>query len=136
MPEIAFTEVFLIMIIALIVVGPERLPGLARKAGALLGKMRRFVANVKQDIDKEIKVDELKKIVEEQANSTGIHEIIEETRSSFNKAESDYHADDTQQNEDDSTPAIASADKDEKAQAAEKDNQEESQSDSKSTGSV
>ena len=86
----------MIMVIALVVVGPERLPGMARKAGALLGKMRRFVTNVKDDINKEIKADELKKIVQEQADSSGIHEIIEETRESFDKAKTEYHADSAQ----------------------------------------
>ncbi len=91
--EIAFNEIFMIMVIALIVVGPERLPGMARKAGALLGKMRRFVSNVKQDIEKEVKAEELKKIIQEQADSAGIHEIIEETRQTLQKAESDYYVD-------------------------------------------
>ncbi|VAW77933.1 Twin-arginine translocation protein TatB [hydrothermal vent metagenome] len=91
--EIAFNEIFLIMVIALVVVGPERLPAMARKAGALMGKMRRFVTNVKQDIDKEIKADELKQIMQDQADSVGIHDIIEETRESFEKAEADYNQD-------------------------------------------
>lgn len=94
--DIGFLEMFMIMVIALVVVGPERLPGMARKAGALLGKMRRFVSNVKDDINKEIKADELKKIVQEQAESSGIHEIIEETRETFDKAETEYHSDSVQ----------------------------------------
>ncbi len=110
--EIAFNEIFMIMVIALIVVGPERLPGMARKAGALMGKMRRFVTNVKQDIDKEIKADELKQIMQEQADSVGIHDIIEETRESFEKAESEYN-NDQPQNESEKlvTDALAKQDK-------------------------
>ncbi len=94
--EVGFLELLIIMVIALLVVGPERLPGMARKAGALMAKMKRFVSNVKQDIDKEIKADELKKIVQDQADSVGIHDIIEETRQTFEKAESEYNADQPQ----------------------------------------
>jgi len=94
--EVGFIELMMIMVIALLVVGPERLPGMARKAGALISKMRRFVSNVKQDIDKEIKADELKKIIQDQADSVGIHDIIEETRQTFEKAETEYNTDQPQ----------------------------------------
>lgn len=77
--EIGFSEILLIMVIALIVVGPERLPGLARKAGKLVGRGKRFVQNVRDDINQEIAADELKRIIDEQKKAAGIHEIIEET---------------------------------------------------------
>ena len=75
-----FQEIILILVIALIVVGPERLPTLARKAGLWFGKLKRFVSNVKEDVEKEFKADELRRVLKEQAESTGLHEIIEETR--------------------------------------------------------
>ena len=49
---------------ALLVVGPERLPKLARSAGMWLGRGRRFISSVKDDIDREIKADELRQILE------------------------------------------------------------------------
>ncbi len=84
--EIGFSEILLIGVVALIVVGPERLPGLARKAGKLVGRGRRFVQQVRDDINQEIAADELKRIIEEQKKSAGLHEIIEETRDAVDTA--------------------------------------------------
>lgn len=80
--DIGFWELALIGVVALLVIGPERLPGVARSAGLWIGRMRRFVSSVKADIDKEIKAEELKRVMNQQAQSVGIHEIVEETRSS------------------------------------------------------
>ena len=77
--DIGFWELFLIGVVALLVIGPERLPGLARKAGFWLGRGRRFVSQVKADIDREIAADELRRVLKEQAESTGVHEILDET---------------------------------------------------------
>jgi len=79
--DIGFFEIALIGIVALLVIGPERLPGVARTAGLWVGKMRGFVASVKTDIDQELKADELKKILKDQSDSTSVHDIIEETKS-------------------------------------------------------
>ena len=79
--DIGFSELVLIAMVALLVIGPDRLPKVARTAGMWVGKMRGFVTSVKADIDQELAADELKKIIREQADSSGIHEIIEETKS-------------------------------------------------------
>lgn len=81
--DAGFFEVMLIAVIALIVVGPDKLPGLARKAGMWIGRGRRMVNSVKEDIEKEIKADELKKIIEKQNMSNPMHDIIEDTKKSF-----------------------------------------------------
>jgi len=47
--DIGFLEIMVIMIIALLVIGPERMPEVARKLGRFMGKMRRFVNSVKED---------------------------------------------------------------------------------------
>lgn len=78
--DIGFWELALIGVVALIVIGPERLPLVARTVGLWVGRMRGFVQSVKTDIDQELRAEELKRIMEEQARSTGLHEIIEETR--------------------------------------------------------
>ena len=84
--DVGFWELSIIAIVALVVIGPERLPKVARTAGLWIGRGRRFVANVKADIDKEIKAEELKQILEEQAQKANpLHEVIEET-------EKDLHA--------------------------------------------
>ena len=59
--DIAFSELLIIGVIALIVIGPERLPKVARTAGQWLGKLNRYVSQVKQDIDRDMKLDELHK---------------------------------------------------------------------------
>ncbi|SFP67376.1 Sec-independent protein translocase TatB [Nitrosomonas cryotolerans] len=60
--DISFTEILIISIVALIVIGPERLPKVARTLGHLLGRVRRYVGNVRNDIQSEIKLEELKNL--------------------------------------------------------------------------
>jgi len=76
--DIGFWELALIAVVALLVIGPERLPGVARTAGMWVGRLRRFVGTVKADIDREIKADQLKQILDQQAKLTELQEIIEE----------------------------------------------------------
>ena len=78
--DIGFWEISLIMVVALLVIGPERLPGVARKAGLWVNKGRRFISTIKADIEHEIAADELKKTLNNHSEFTGVHEIIEETR--------------------------------------------------------
>jgi len=75
--DIGFMEIIFIMVIALLVVGPERLPRIARTAGLWVGKMRGFVSSVKADIDKEIATEELKKVFNKQASSPELEELID-----------------------------------------------------------
>ncbi len=70
--DISFTEIMVIAVVALIVVGPERLPKVARTLGHLLGRVRRYVSNVKNDIQREMEVEELNELhssVQEAAHS-------------------------------------------------------------------
>ncbi len=70
--DIGFSELFVIGIVALVVIGPERLPKVARTAGLLLGRLQRYVGDVKADISREMHLDELKKMqseVQESARS-------------------------------------------------------------------
>ena len=78
--DVGFSELLLTALVALLVIGPERLPKVARTIGLWTGRARRFVNQVKEDIDREMKAEELKRVMQEQAKSAGIHEIIEETR--------------------------------------------------------
>ena len=70
----------MIGIIALLVIGPERLPGVAQTAGRWVGRGRRMIMDVKADIDKEIKADELKKILESHKVNNPLKDIVDETR--------------------------------------------------------
>ena len=60
--DIGFSELIVIALVALIVIGPERLPRVARTLGALLGRAQRYVNDVKADIQREVDLDELKNI--------------------------------------------------------------------------
>ena len=57
--DVGFWELMLIGVVALVVIGPERLPGVARTAGKWLGKGKRMLTDVKAEIDQEIKAEEL-----------------------------------------------------------------------------
>jgi sec-independent protein translocase protein TatB len=56
------TEVMIIAIVGLIVIGPERLPRVARTLGHLFGRMQRYVSDIKADINREVELDELRKL--------------------------------------------------------------------------
>jgi sec-independent protein translocase protein TatB len=64
--DIGFWEIFLILVLALIVIGPERLPGAARTAGYWIGRARRFVEGVKSDVEQEFDVAEFKRLMHNQ----------------------------------------------------------------------
>lgn len=74
--DIAFTELLVIGIIALIVIGPERLPKVARTAGQWLGRLNRYVSQVKQDIDRDIKLEELRKMQQEMRETAQKYELL------------------------------------------------------------
>ena len=60
--DIGFSELLVIGVVALLVIGPERLPRVARTIGHLMGRMQRYVADVKADIDREVELEELRKM--------------------------------------------------------------------------
>lgn len=68
--DIAFSELMIIALVALIVIGPERLPRVARTAGHLLGRLQRYVGDVKADINREMQIDELKKMQDDIVTQT------------------------------------------------------------------
>lgn len=78
--DIGFWELMVIAVVGLIVIGPERLPGVARKAGYWVGRTRRFINNVRADIDREIRQDELRQALERDASLDEIKSIINDSR--------------------------------------------------------
>ncbi len=62
MIDFGFDKIALIGAVALIVIGPEKLPKLARTVGHLFGKAQRYVADVKAEVNRSIELDELKKM--------------------------------------------------------------------------
>ena len=112
--DVGFWELMLIGVVALVVIGPERLPGVARTVGKWLGKGKRFLRDVKADIDQELKADELKRILEVQKQNKPLQEIIDSATESVNQVKTDTEkmiADLEGKNtdNDDSSPAKSSA---------------------------
>jgi sec-independent protein translocase protein TatB len=60
--DIGFSELLVIGVVALVVIGPEKLPRVARTIGHLAGRLQRYVSDVKADINREIELDELRKM--------------------------------------------------------------------------
>ncbi|MEJ1297677.1 MAG: Sec-independent protein translocase protein TatB [Candidatus Sedimenticola sp. (ex Thyasira tokunagai)] len=80
--DVGFFEILILGVVALLVVGPERLPKLAHTAGKWMGKGRSMISSVKAEIEKEIKAEELKEILEKQKQELNpLEEVIEETSS-------------------------------------------------------
>jgi sec-independent protein translocase protein TatB len=84
--DVGFSEMIVIAVVALIVIGPEKLPRVARTVGALLGRMQRYVNDVKADINREIELDELKKM------HTSVKDAAQEIETSFKGAVSSFEA--------------------------------------------
>jgi sec-independent protein translocase protein TatB len=80
--DFGFWEIAIIGVITLIVVGPERLPALARKAGVIMGKLNKFLNKVKADINEELKTDELKGHLSMDDEKSIISDISNEAKSS------------------------------------------------------
>ena len=87
--DIGFSEMVVIGLVALIVIGPERLPRVARTLGHLAGRLQRYVADVKADINREVELDELRKMKDSvQEAASGIENSV---KSELSKTESDLN---------------------------------------------
>ena len=60
--DVGFSEIIVIAVVALVVIGPERLPKVARTLGHLFGRMQRYVNDVKADISREMQLEELRNL--------------------------------------------------------------------------
>ncbi|CAC9626811.1 Twin-arginine translocation protein TatB [uncultured Gammaproteobacteria bacterium] len=87
--DIGFWEFALIGIITLIIVGPEKMPAIARTAGRYIGKAKRFVAKVQEDIGAEIDTDEIKKHLNTMDKDTNILEVFDDTKKAVNDIKKD-----------------------------------------------
>ena len=96
--DIAFSELLVIGVVALIVIGPEKLPRMARTVGHLAGRLQRYVSDVKADINREIELDELRKMrdsMQEAASNfeSTVHTEMHKTETELNKSVEDVVSD-------------------------------------------
>lgn len=89
--DVGFWELSLIMVVVLLVVGPERLPKLARTAGVYVGKARRMVADVRAEVNRELRAQELKESLGEQGLGQ-LKDTADELRTIGNELKSDVQA--------------------------------------------
>lgn len=81
--DIGFAELLLIAVISLLVLGPERLPGAARTAGLWIGRARRMMAEVQQDIQQQIATEDLHKKIEAEKDALGLDKMASSIESSI-----------------------------------------------------
>jgi sec-independent protein translocase protein TatB len=91
--DIGFSEIVVIAVVALIVIGPEKLPKTARTLGHLFGRLQRYVNEVKSDINREMELEELRKLQQEvktaaQDFQTSMTSTAQEVESSVRAVES------------------------------------------------
>lgn len=82
--EIGFSELVMVGLVSLLVIGPERLPAVARLAGFWIGKARNIAASVKEEIKQELHAEELRQIFKEQAELQEFHAALNETTDAAN----------------------------------------------------
>ncbi|TAK63229.1 Sec-independent protein translocase protein TatB [Methylobacter sp.] len=84
--DVGFSELCLIGLVSLLVIGPERLPKVARLAGFWLGKTRSMVASVKEEIKLELHAEEMRQIFKEQPGLPEVQQIFDETSNTLKSA--------------------------------------------------
>ncbi len=89
--DVGFWEILLILVLALVIIGPERLPGAARKAGFFVGKARRYIEGVRTEVEQELDVNEFKRLLHNQ--EVQINELQQQIKSGVDDIGSDLKKD-------------------------------------------
>ncbi|MGR8931508.1 MAG: Sec-independent protein translocase protein TatB [Gammaproteobacteria bacterium] len=99
--DVGFSELVMVGLIALLVIGPERLPKAARIAGFWVGKARSTIANVKAEIKHELHAEEMRQMLQQHSVSDDLHQIATETQAAVDEINSTLKSKvDTQQSHD------------------------------------
>jgi len=85
--DVGFWEILIILVLALVVIGPERLPGAARKAGYFVGKARRYIEGVRSEVESELDVNEFKRMLHNQ--EVQINELQQQLKTGVEEVKSD-----------------------------------------------
>lgn len=78
--DVSFSELLVIAVVALLVIGPEKLPKVARTVGAFTGRMQRYMAQIKEEVNREMRFDELQKLQQE------IKQTVESTQNNIQQS--------------------------------------------------
>ncbi len=89
--DIGFAELLVVGVIALLVLGPERLPHAARTTGRWVGKMRRMVSQMTQEIDRQLKADELREKLRKEGDTLGLEKIQKTVDDALSEAKKFEH---------------------------------------------
>lgn len=81
--DVSFSELLVIAVVALLVIGPEKLPKVARTVGAFTGRMQRYMAQIKEEVNREMRFDELQKLQQEIKQS--VESAVESTQGNINQ---------------------------------------------------
>lgn len=87
--DIGFSELLVIGLVALVVIGPEKLPRVARTLGHLAGKLQRYVSDVKADIGREMELEDLRKMRDSMQEAAS--EFQSTVQAEFSKTETDLN---------------------------------------------
>ena len=85
--DVGFWEILFILVIALVIIGPERLPGAARKAGYFVGKARRYIEGVRSEVESELDINEFKRMLHNQ--EVQINELQQQLKTGVDEIKSD-----------------------------------------------
>ncbi|MEI6708880.1 MAG: Sec-independent protein translocase protein TatB [Methylococcales bacterium] len=86
--EIGFSELMMVALVSLLVIGPERLPKAARLAGYWLGKTRAMIGSVKAEIQLELRAEEMRQLFKDESGLNEFQQLIDETNESVNSIQS------------------------------------------------
>jgi len=110
--DMGFTEMMLIGIVALVVIGPEKLPGVARTAGKYFARLRNFMTNVRADVESELKADELREMFEaQQKELQSLKEVVGDASKDIGLSDISSEISDIAGSVEDTTPPPAADDK-------------------------
>ncbi len=80
--DVGFWEICIVLLVALLVFGPDKLPQVARTTGMWVGKARRMVSGVQQEIERELRIQEMRDAIKQQEQHS-LHQFLEETKTNL-----------------------------------------------------
>jgi len=89
--EIGFSEILMVGLVALLVIGPEKLPKVARMVGYWVGKSKRMIATVKQEINEEFQAEELRQSLKNKSGLNEFQKLIDDTSNDLRGIKESIH---------------------------------------------